>query len=494
MTSDFETCGGGIASFAPAEPGGQDAVPEGPAAPGLATITFLGEGAGFANTLGVYTLDPESGAIGNVRIAFARACEQNLGGSLIPGDSAFAYVTAPGARIGLFMISNGASLNDFDALGEGTLAFREPGGAPATWFNRSPVLVHVSAADGAETVVQGAILHSAGYGAHAALNPDGQGHTSGLGEHAGGAVTVGFEDFSPGGEGACDDLVVRVALEGPGMSFDNAHFELNTPGGRRIHGAASEDFVIFEPDAGPEGGGSKDVDLAGLRPLAGRMPTPGACESQGQGSLAEADDGHSEPLLATPCFTPGTTIATLRGERRVEDLRVGDKVVTRDNGIQEIRWVGSTPMPPGMLVRNAHLQPVLIRAGALGHGLPERDMLVSPDHRVLVFPDRSMIHFDGHEVLASAKHLVNNRSILRTCPDGLRYIHFMCDRHEVVLANGAWTESFQPDDRTLGGLVHSQRAEILELFPALRTQAGQGAYGPARPVLARDEARELNES
>jgi hypothetical protein len=174
-----------------------------------------------------------------------------------------------------------------------------------------------------------------------------------------------------------------------------------------------------------------------------------------------------------PCFTPGTLIATPRGERAIEDLRVGDKVLTRDNGIQEIRWIGRKDLSARDLAMNPHLRPVLIRQGSLGNGLPERDMLVSPNHRVLVANDRTALYFDEHEVLVAAKHLVAGRDIAQVAMAGTSYIHIMFDRHEVVLSNGAWTESFQPGDYTLGGMGNAQRAEIFELFPELRTAAGQ---------------------
>ncbi|MDC0116257.1 cadherin-like domain-containing protein, partial [Octadecabacter sp.] len=92
----------------------------------------------------------------------------------------------------------------------------------------------------------------------------------------------------------------------------------------------------------------------------------------------------SEIENVIPCFTPGTKIATPRGERLVENLRVGDRIITRDNGIQEIRWLGRKDISGKAMMSNPHLKPILLRAGSLENGLPERDMLVSPNHRVLV--------------------------------------------------------------------------------------------------------------
>jgi len=189
-----------------------------------------------------------------------------------------------------------------------------------------------------------------------------------------------------------------------------------------------------------------------------------------------------------PCFTPGTLVATPRGERLVEELREGDKILTRDNGIQEIRWVGRRDMTRAELLDAPHLKPVLIKAGCLGNGLPERDMLVSPNHRMLVANERTALYFEEHEVLVAAKHLVDNRGVKTVETLGTSYIHFMFDRHEVVLANGSWTESFQPGDQTLGGMGNAQRGEIFEIFPELRSREGLDSYTAARKTLKKHEA------
>ena len=189
-----------------------------------------------------------------------------------------------------------------------------------------------------------------------------------------------------------------------------------------------------------------------------------------------------------PCFTPGTLIATPRGEVPVETLRAGDRIITRDSGMQEIRWVGRRDLSWADLSAAPHLKPILIRQGSLGDGLPERDMMVSPNHRVLVANDRTALYFDEHEVLVSAKHLAGGKGVHSVDAAGASYIHFMFDRHEVVLSNGAWTESFQPGDLTLKGMGNSQRSEIYDLFPDLKTEAGVESYRSARRTLKRHEA------
>ena len=190
-----------------------------------------------------------------------------------------------------------------------------------------------------------------------------------------------------------------------------------------------------------------------------------------------------------PCFTPGSRIATPRGEVPGEALQPGDKILTRDNGIQEIRWIGSRMLNHAELRRAPNLRPVLIKAGSLGNGLPERDMLVSPQHRMLVGNDRTQLYFEESEVLVAAKHLIDHKGIRYMDTIRTTYIHFMFDRHEVVLADGAWTESFQPGDQTLGGMGAEQRDEIYTLFPELQKPAGIDSYAAARKVLKGHEAR-----
>jgi len=192
-----------------------------------------------------------------------------------------------------------------------------------------------------------------------------------------------------------------------------------------------------------------------------------------------------------PCFTPGAMIATPHGEVPVETLRQGDKVLTRDNGIQEIRWIGSRTLTRPELLTAPNLRPILIKAGSLGDGLPERDMLVSPQHRVLAAGQATQLYFAESEVLVAAKHLVGTEGIQQIDTLRTTYVHFMFDRHEVVLSDGAWTESFQPGDMTLGSMGEAQRDEILALFPELETHVGQNDYAAARRTLKAHEAKLL---
>ena len=192
-----------------------------------------------------------------------------------------------------------------------------------------------------------------------------------------------------------------------------------------------------------------------------------------------------------PCFTPGTLIATAKGQVRVEDLQPGDRVITRDNGLQEIAWVGQKSLTQKDFIARPELKPVLIKAGSLGENMPERDIMVSPNHRMLIADKGASMYFDEPEVLAAAKHFVGKDGICHVDVSQTSYIHFMFERHEVVLSDGTWTESFYPGDYTIDGLGAEQRDEILALFPELETEVGMKGYRTARATLKKYEAKLL---
>uniref|UniRef100_UPI002635AD03 Ig-like domain-containing protein n=1 Tax=uncultured Sulfitobacter sp. TaxID=191468 RepID=UPI002635AD03 len=249
---------------------------------------------------------------------------------------------------------------------------------------------------------------------------------------------------------------------------------------------------------GSEGGDDFDcLELPGSAPEGGRFEVtydPDNAEN-GVVDYFNADGSDAGQLVFTNiekvvvCFTPGTLIATPKGERKVEELAVGERIITRDNGMQEIRWIGHRPMTGEELVANEHLRPILIRQGALGNDLPERDMMVSPQHRVLVANDKTALYFEEREVLVAAKHLTDMEGIDQVDVSQTTYIHIMFDQHEVILSDGIWTESFQPGDNSLAGVGDAARDEILELFPELATREGIDAYAAARKSLKKHEAK-----
>lgn len=190
-----------------------------------------------------------------------------------------------------------------------------------------------------------------------------------------------------------------------------------------------------------------------------------------------------------PCFTPGTLISTARGEVPVEDLQPGDRVQTRDSGLQPIRWIGRRQLSLADLIVKPALRPVEIARGALGNGLPVRDMKVSPQHRMLIEGARAEMLFGEAEVLVAATHLTALDGVEEKLTAGVSYIHLLFDHHEIICADGAWSESFQPALRMVNGMDAAQRSEIAELFPEI---AGEEFDFPAaRLSLKAHEARVL---
>ena len=188
------------------------------------------------------------------------------------------------------------------------------------------------------------------------------------------------------------------------------------------------------------------------------------------------------------CFTPGTLIDTPAGRRPVEALRPGEKVLTRDDGAQELLWIGSRRMSGARLYALPHLRPVRIRAGAFGIGRPEGDLVVSPQHRMLLQGPAARALFNEPEVLVQAIDLVNGGSVrLEQGLPEVTYIHLMFERHQVLRANGLESESFHPASTSLEMSEAAQRAALLRLRPEI--EADPMTYGaPARRQLSPSEA------
>ncbi len=194
-----------------------------------------------------------------------------------------------------------------------------------------------------------------------------------------------------------------------------------------------------------------------------------------------------------PCFVAGTLIQTDLGKRPVEDLKPGDLVQTMDHGFQPIRWIGSRKLDAVDLALKPTLLPICIRAGALKKNVPSRDLLVSPQHRVLLSGWREELLFGEQYVLAAAKHLVNGETIYQHQTIEVEYFHMLFDQHEIVLAEDAHSESFHPRAYVIDKMAKETRNEIFEIFPELRDNASE--YGPTvQPTLKKYECMMLQTS
>ncbi len=165
--------------------------------------------------------------------------------------------------------------------------------------------------------------------------------------------------------------------------------------------------------------------------------------------------------LGVACYCRGTRIATLAGEKPIEDLSIGDLILTADNASRPLRWIGRRQYAAEEVGKHRHLRPIRIRAGALGSGangaIPGRDLLVSPEHAIAL-PGHA-----GAVVLVPAHLLVNGVSIAREpAATPIEYLHLELGEHDIILAKGAPAESFVDDDSRA---LFNNAAEFKLLYP-----------------------------
>ncbi|MDO6589467.1 hypothetical protein DS901_06740 [Loktanella sp. D2R18] len=166
------------------------------------------------------------------------------------------------------------------------------------------------------------------------------------------------------------------------------------------------------------------------------------------------------------CFALGTRIATPNCTTKIEDFRIGDLVTTASGADTPIQWIGHIHIPADRLAQNPKLRPIRITAGALGHGLPTRDLLVSRQHRLLVSSKISERMFGVSEVLVAAIRLVGIPGIYidKTVTE-ITYFHILCTEHVVLFAEGAPAESLLLGEQARVALPAAAVEELTTLFP-----------------------------
>ncbi|WP_148057322.1 Hint domain-containing protein [Octadecabacter sp. SW4] len=230
----------------------------------------------------------------------------------------------------------------------------------------------------------------------------------------------------------------------------------------------------------------ESVEIAGVHVgyIVNAPLTPGTTYSQSATGDVNAGTApaYSSFTDVPPCYAPGTMIDTPDGPRAVETLEVGDLVKTLDHGPKPIRWTHSGDHP----LEDAEVddKPVQIKAGALGRNLPAHDLIVSPQHRILVGGAGQLQPVFTSEAFAPAKSL--------TAVPGIRHmkgktkitwIHFACDRHEVVTANGCLSESLLLGPMVVNGLTATERQAVTDIFGSAPTHDAALNGPPARECL-----------
>ena len=187
--------------------------------------------------------------------------------------------------------------------------------------------------------------------------------------------------------------------------------------------------------------------------------------------------------VACVSFTRGTRITMVSGAQTpIEDLRVGDRVLTRDDGPQEIRWIGQTT------VRAAgDFSPIVIHKGALNN---VNDLVVSPDHRLFIYQRTDTLGAGRSEVLVKARHLVNGTTVTRQKGGFVDYFQLLFDDHQIIYAEGIAAESMLVDTRTQPVLPKDIGAKITQSTPGSNRRVHAG-FEVGENLMTRTDTAEL---
>ncbi|KAA2316155.1 hypothetical protein DL237_07840 [Pseudooceanicola sediminis] len=236
---------------------------------------------------------------------------------------------------------------------------------------------------------------------------------------------------------------VRLSIESrdDGTTTVSAQTGHGTPGARLVldscltfmspDGATSDVLVIVEVG---QDGAVNDVYALPLAPMIPRTDYQlvGIDTRTAHRKLAD---------VACVSFTRGTLITLASGRQcPIEDLSVGDRVLTRDDGAQQIRWIGTS------IVRaTGAFAPIVIRAGALANA---NDLVVSPDHRLFIYQRVDALDVGRKEVLVRARHLINDDTVFRQEGGFVEYFQLLFDTHQIIYAEGIAAETLLLDDNT----------------------------------------------
>lgn len=247
---------------------------------------------------------------------------------------------------------------------------------------------------------------------------------------------------------------LRLVMEGPGDFSIGEGSGLGQPGAT-VHldsalmlmsenGHLSEMLVLVE------------VDAQGLVGALYGMPLQRLSAHVGYTLVGVDRENAVRKFAQAACvsFTRGTLITMGSGEQRaVEDLCPGDMVLTRDDGVQPLRWAGQSTVRA-----EGEFAPVRIRAGTLHN---ENDLVVSPDHRLFIYQRSDALGAGRHEVLVRARHLVNGDSVLRDTGGFVDYFQLLFDSHQIIYAEGIAAETLLVDQRTHKALPPDLQEELM---------------------------------
>lgn len=182
----------------------------------------------------------------------------------------------------------------------------------------------------------------------------------------------------------------------------------------------------------------------------------------------------------------GTNVRTPCGLRRIELVRPGDLIVTRNNGLQPVRMIWQRTVTQEDMRQNHNLAPICLKPRAVGPMMPQRDLHVAPDHRLLIpgyrllgMPDDTCVLAEAREIAGTSDAIYVDRSL-----ETVDYFQMVFDSHQVLAANGLPVESFLPTAAAIAGLNDAMRDALVQRYPQLKKEPN--AYPPAEFQIASD--------
>lgn len=182
-------------------------------------------------------------------------------------------------------------------------------------------------------------------------------------------------------------------------------------------------------------------------------------------------------LQALPCFTADCLLDTPTGRRPAGALKPGDMLVTRDHGLRQVQWVGNCHFDWRLLGLFPILRPIVIEAGALGPGLPQRSCRMSPNHGLLLE--------QAEGALTPAHTLIGRTGVGQSRDLSVTYLPILLDCHALVRADGMWCESFLPTAATVAALPQAEARALsaaLSAMPPIEEHYARVTEGSAAPL------------
>lgn len=212
-------------------------------------------------------------------------------------------------------------------------------------------------------------------------------------------------------------------------------------------------------------------------------------------SLGLRLDGRgASPLttFSTSGLAPSALVETAHGPTLARDLKPGDEVMTRDNGLVSVRWVGESMSVydnDDPTANDEARGPVRVKAGTCGTDPEAGNLVLNAGHRLLVRNPVNELYFGTEEVMAEVGDLAHIDGVDFVPRSVMRFKHVLLDTHELIRANGIWMESFSPEMWSIRVGFPTEWEAITEAVPRLRYENGDANYISPRMSLDKREAR-----